>query len=413
MKILITGSNGFIGQNLLWNLKEIRNGKNRTRPGLNITEIYCYDTDSSPSDLDKFCKNCDFVFNLAGVNRPKNNAEFMKGNYDFSSLLLKLLSANHNICPVMLASSSQASLTGRFVNSEYGKSKQAGEELFFNYSAHTGAKTLVYRFPNLFGKWCKPNYNSVVATFCNAIANDLEYTVHDPATELELLYIDDLINGMLDALEGKELHCEYPKDGKNTGLEAVEDKDGRYCYVPATHRVTLGKIIDLLISFKKSSTSFAIPEMPNGSFEKKLYSAYLSYLPQSKVVFDFKPNIDNRGSFTELMQTLNCGQISINVTKPGMTRGEHWHNSKWEIFIVVSGHGLIRERRIGTNPETGEDYPVIEFEVTGKQIKAVQILPGYTHNITNLSKLENLVTLIWANESFDRDYPDTFYEKVL
>lgn len=413
MKVLVTGSNGFVGRNLVWNLKEIRDGKNRTRPNLIITEIYGFDIDSDPSALDEACERVDFVFNLAGVNRPKEMSEFVEGNYGFADRLLETLKAHHNTCPVMLSSSSQASLAGRFANSEYGKSKLLGEELFFKYAEETGAKVLVYRFPNLFGKWCKPNYNSAVATFCNAVANDLDYTVNDPKTELELLYIDDLVNEMLDALEGKEHHCEYPKDDNHDGLEAQVSADGRYCYVPTTHRATLGEIVDLLHTFKAMPQSLFMPEIPEGSFAKKLYSTYLSYLPASKMVYNFKSNVDNRGNFTELIRTLNCGQVSINVAKPGITRGQHWHNSKWEIFIVVSGHGLIQERRIGIDPETKEGYPIIEFEVTGEQMKAVQMLPGYTHNIINLSKTEDLVTVMWANEMFDESNPDTFYEPVI
>lgn len=413
MKVLVTGSNGFVGRNLVWNLKEIRDGKNRTRPDLIITEIYGFDIDSDPSALDEACERVDFVFNLAGVNRPKEMSEFVEGNYGFADRLLETLKAHHNTCPVMLSSSSQASLAGRFANSEYGKSKLLGEELFFKYAEETGAKVLIYRFPNLFGKWCKPNYNSAVATFCNAVANDLEYTVNDPKTELELLYIDDLVNEMLDALEGKEHHCEYPKDDNHDGLEAQASVDGRYCYVPTTHRATLGEIVDFLNTFRAMPQNLFMPEIPEGSFAKKLYSTYLSYLPASKMVYNFKSNVDNRGNFTELIRTLNCGQVSINVAKPGITRGQHWHNSKWEIFIVVSGHGLIQERRIGIDPETKEGYPIIEFEVTGEQMKAVQMLPGYTHNIINLSKTEDLVTVMWANEMFDESNPDTFYEPVI
>lgn len=413
MKVLVTGSNGFVGRNLVWNLKEIRDGKNRTRPNLVITEIYGYDIDSSQAALDEACERVDFVFNLAGVNRPQNIAEFAEGNYGFADRLLNTLKAHHNTCPVMLSSSVQASLAGRFADSEYGKSKLAGEELFFRYAEETGAKVLVYRFPNLFGKWCKPNYNSAVATFCNAVANDLEYTVNDPKTELELLYIDDLVNEMLDALEGKEHHCEYPKDELHSGLTAEPCAEGRYCYVPTTHHAALGEIVDLLNSFKSMPQSLFMPEIPEGSFAKKLYSTYLSYLPASEMVYNLKSSVDNRGTFTELIRTLNCGQISVNVAKPGITRGQHWHNSKWEIFIVVSGHGLIKQRRIGIDPETKEGYPVIEFEVTGEQMKAIQMIPGYTHNIINLSKTEDLVTVMWANEMFDESNPDTFYEAVV
>ena len=413
MKILVTGSNGFVGRNLVWNLKELRDGKNGTRPDLTITEIYGYDIGSTKEDLDTACSRCDFVFHLAGVNRPKETAEFMEGNYGFASVLLDTLKAHHNACPVMLASSSQASLSGRFQNSDYGKSKLAGEELFFRYAEETGAKVLVYRFPNLFGKWCKPNYNSAVATFCHAVANDLEYTVNDPKTDLELLYIDDLIEEMLDALEGKEHRCEYPKDETYNGLTAVEDPEGRYCHVPLTYHATLGEIVNLLHSFQEMPVTLCLPEIPEGSFAKKLFSTYLTYLPPSKIAYSFRSNVDSRGNFTELFRTLHCGQVSVNVAKPGITRGEHWHNSKWEIFIVVSGHGLIRMRRIGIDPETVQEYPVIEFEVTGEQMKAVQMLPGYTHSIMNLSKTENLVTVMWANEPFDGEHPDTFHEPVL
>lgn len=406
MKILVTGSDGFVGRNLVWNLKEIRDGKNRTRPGLAISEIYGYDKGSTVEELENACKRADFVFNLAGVNRPKENSEFMEGNFGFAGMLLGTLKKYGNKCPVMLSSSSQASLRGRFEGSEYGKSKLAGEELFFKYSQETGSRVLVYRFPNLFGKWCKPNYNSAVATFCNAVANDLDYTVNDPKTELELLYIDDLVGEMLDALEGAEHRCEYE------GLEVVPKLDGRYCYVPTVHNATLGKIVELLQSFKEMPSTLIMPEIPADSFAKKLYSTYLSYLPQEKMTYDFRSNVDSRGNFTELIRTMNCGQVSINVAKPGITRGQHWHNSKWEIFIVVSGHGLIQERRIGIDPETNASYPVIEFEVTGDQMKAVQMLPGYTHSITNLSETQDLVTVMWANEPFDEDHPDTFYEPV-
>ncbi len=413
MKILVTGSSGFAGQNLVWNLKEIRDGKNRTRPNLTITEIFCYDSGTAQNELDEACRHCDFVFHLAGVNRPKDQSEFMKGNFGFAAKLLETLKAQNNTCPVMFSSSSQASLTGRFADSEYGKSKLAGEKLFFKYAEETGCRVLIYRLPNLFGKWCRPNYNSAVATFCNAVANDLEYTVYDKNTELELVYIDDFINEMLDALEGKEHRCDYPSDGSHTGLEAEPSSSGRYCYVPAVHHAALGEIVDLLHSFKDMPSTLIMPEIPSGSFAKKLYSTYLSYLPPSKMVYNFKSNVDSRGNFTELIRTISCGQVSVNIAKPGITRGQHWHNSKWEIFIIVSGHGLIQERRIGINPQTGREYPVIEFEVTGEQMKAVQILPGFTHNIINLSKTENLVTVMWANERFDENYPDTFYESVI
>lgn len=413
LRILVTGSNGFVGKNLVWNLREIRDGKNRTRPNLKITKIYEYDKGNSKAELEEACENADYVFNLAGVNRPKNVSEFTEGNFCFASTLLKMLKAHHNTCPVMLSSSSQASLAGRFADSEYGKSKLAGEELFFKYALDTGAKVLVYRFPNLFGKWCRPNYNSAVATFCNAIANDLEYTVSDSATELELLYIDDLIEEMLDALEGREHRCEYPVDCNHTGLEAVADSLGRYCYVPTTYHATLGEIIHLLNSFREMPETFVMPKISDRSFAKKLYSAYQSYLPSSKVTYALKSNIDDRGNFTELIRTIGCGQISVNIAKPGITRGEHWHNSKWEIFIVISGRGRIQQRKIGIDPGTNKEYPIIECEVTGEQIKAVQILPGYTHNIVNLSETENLITVMWANEIFDESHPDTFYEPVV
>ncbi len=406
MKVLVTGSNGFVGRNLVWNLKNIRDGRNRTRENLVITEIYGYDIGSSKESLELACSRADFVFNLAGVNRPKDSKEFMEGNFGFASTLLDTLKKCGNTCPVMLASSIQASLTGRFEGSEYGKSKLAGEELFFEYGQETGAKVLVYRFPNLFGKWCKPNYNSAVATFCNAIANDLEYTVNDRNTELNLLYIDDLIEEMLDAMEGKEHRCDYSSD------KTLKSDDGKYCYVPTSHNVTLGEIVDLLNTFKSMPKNLYVPSIPDGSFAKKLYSTYLSYLPVSEMSYGFKSNVDNRGVFTELIRTLDHGQVSVNVAKPGITRGEHWHNSKWEIFIVVSGHGLIQQRRIGIDPETGKGYPVIEFEVTGEQIKAIQMIPGYTHNIINLSETQDLVTVMWANESFDPNHPDTFYEQV-
>ena len=410
---MVTGCNGFVGRNLVWNLKEIRDGKNRTRPDLLITEIYGYDTDSKPEDLAYACERVDFVYNLAGVNRPKDNSEFMEGNFGFADTLLDTLKKCGNKCPVMLSSSSQASLAGRFADSEYGKSKLAGEELFFDYGKETGAKVLVYRFPNLFGKWCKPNYNSAVATFCNAVANDLPYTVNDPSTELELLYIDDLVNEMLDALEGKEHRCNYA-GGALAGAvpEPVPDEAGAYCYVPVTHHATLGEIVDLLNTFKAMPQTLFMPEIPEGSFAKKLYSTYLSYLPPEKMAYGFQSNVDNRGNFTELIRTLSNGQVSINVAKPGVTRGEHWHNSKWELFIVVSGHALIQERRIGIDPETKQGYPLHEFEVTGDQMRAVVMLPGYTHNIINLSKTQELVTVMWANEIFDPEHPDTFYEEV-
>ena len=398
MKILVTGSKGFVGKNLTESLKNIRDGKDKTRPNLQIEEIYLYDIDSAESELETACKNTDFVFNLAGVNRPKNNSEFLKGNFEFAEKLLGTLKKYNNTCPVMLSSSVQATLEGRY-NNDYGKSKKAGEELFFNYCEETGTKVLVYRFPNLFGKWCRPNYNSAVATFCNNLANDLEITVNDPATRLELLYIDDLVAEMLDALEGREHHCDF--DGTN----AVLCTDGKYCVAPITHFVTLGEIADLLKSFKKQPETLLIPEIPDNSFAKKLYSTYLSYLPKEKIAFPLKMNIDDRGSFTELFKTANCGQLSVNISKPGITKGQHWHNTKWEFFVVVSGHGLIEQRKIGTDE-------VLRFKVNGDKIEAVHMLPGYTHNIINLSKTENLVTVMWANESFNPNKPDTFFETV-
>lgn len=399
MKILVTGAKGFVGQNLVANLKNIQQGKNRTRPALKIDEIYEYDITSTQQELDKYCAQADFVFNLAGVNRPKDQSEFMQGNFGFASTLLDTLKKHGNTCPVMLASSIQATLIGRYGESDYGKSKLAGEELFFAYAGETGAQVLVYRFPNLFGKWCRPNYNSVIATFCNNIANDLPIQVNDPNVELELLYIDDLVEEMLDALEGKAHRCNYD------GLAAQAAADGRYCYAPTTHKVTLGEIVELLDLFKAQPQSLVMPEIPYNSFAKKLYSTYLSYLPAEKTIFDLKMNQDERGSFTELLKTLSCGQFSVNISKPGITKGEHWHNSKWEFFIVVAGHGLIQERRIGSDE-------IREYEVSGDKIQAVQMLPGYTHNIINLSQTENLVTVMWANEQFDPQHPDTFGEKV-
>ena len=399
MKILVTGAKGFVGQNLVANLKNIQQGKNRTRPALQIEEIFEYDMQSTPQELDAYCAAADFVFNLAGVNRPKEQSEFMQGNFGFASTLLATLKKHGNTCPVMLSSSIQATLIGRYGESDYGKSKLAGEELFFAYAEETGAQVLVYRFPNLFGKWCRPNYNSAVATFCNNIANDLPIQVNDASVELELLYIDDLIEEMLDALEGKAHRCNYD------GLEPQPAADGRYCYAPTTHKVTLGEIVELLDLFKKQPQTLLLPEIPYNSFAKKLYSTYLSYLPAEKTIFDLKMNKDERGSFTELLKTLNCGQFSVNISKPGITKGEHWHNSKWEFFIVVAGHGLIQERCIGTDE-------VREYEVSGEKIQAVQMLPGFTHNIINLSQTENLVTVMWANEQFDAQHPDTFGEKV-
>ena len=399
MNILITGAKGFVGKNLVGNLRNIAEGKNRTRPGLSIGEIYEYDLDTDPALLDAYCAKADFVFNLAGVNRPKEQSEFMQGNFGFASALLDALKKHGNACPVMLSSSIQATLIGRYGESDYGKSKLAGEELFFSYGKETGAKVLVYRFPNLFGKWCRPNYNSAVATFCNNFANDLPIQVNDPATELELVYIDDLVEEMLDALEGQEHRCEF------SGLDAVPQEDGRYCYVPTSHKATLGKIVNLLETFKAQPQTLLMPEIPASSFAKKLYSTYLSYLPKEKVCFPLKMNVDERGSFTELIKTANCGQVSVNISKPGVTKGQHWHNSKWEFFMVVSGRALIQERKIGTDE-------VLEFEVSGDKIEAVHMLPGYTHNIINLSETENLVTVMWANESFDPQHPDTFFEKV-
>ena len=399
MNILITGAKGFVGKNLVENLKCIKDGKNTTRPELRIDEIYEYDVESDKKQLFYYCERADFVFNLAGVNRPKDDEEFMKGNFGFASELLEALKRYKNTCPVMLSSSVQATLAGRFQTSEYGKSKLAGEELFFDYSRETGAKVLIYRFPNLFGKWCRPNYNSAVATFCYNTANDLPLTINDRNTVLELLYIDDLVEGLLDALEGKAQYCEYE------GVEAKGEKDGRYAYIPVTHKVTLGEIVDTLEKFKTQPESLIMPEIPAGSFAKKLYSTYLSYLPKEKISFPLKMNVDNRGSFTELLKTTSCGQFSVNISKPGITKGEHWHNTKWEFFIVVSGKALIQERKIGTDE-------ILEFYVSGEKIEAVHMLPGYTHNIINLSDTEDLITLMWANESFDKNRPDTFFEKV-
>ena len=399
MNILITGAKGFVGKNLVENLKCIKDGKNTTRPELRIDEIYEYDVESDKKQLFYYCERADFVFNLAGVNRPKDDGEFMKGNFGFASELLETLKKYKNTCPVMLSSSVQATLAGRFQTSEYGRSKLAGEKLFFDYSKETGAKVLVYRFPNLFGKWCRPNYNSAVATFCYNTANDLPLTINDRNTVLELLYIDDLVEGLLDALEGKAQYCEYE------GVEAKGEKDGRYAYIPVTHKVTLGEIADTLEEFKTQPESLIMPEISAGSFAKKLYSTYLSYLPKEKVSFPLKMNVDNRGSFTELLKTTNCGQFSVNISKPGITKGEHWHNTKWEFFIVVSGRALIQERKIGTDE-------ILEFYVSGEKIEAVHMLPGYTHNIINLSDTEDLITLMWANESFDKNRPDTFFEKV-
>ena len=399
MNILVTGAKGFVGRNLCASLRNLREGKDRTRPSLSIEEIFEFDIDTPISQLDEFCKKADFVFNLAGVNRPKESKEFMEGNFGFASTLLNTLKKYKNTCPVMLSSSQQASLTGRFGNSEYGQSKKAGEDLFLRYREETGSKVLIYRFPNLFGKWCRPNYNSAVATFCNNIANELPIQVNDPAIELELLYIDDLIDEMLNALENKEHHCEFD------GLEVLPNPSGKYCYCETTHKVSLGKIVELLQKFHDQPQTLVIPDVPFNSFEKKLYSTYLSYLPKEKVAFPLKMNIDERGSFTELLKTTNCGQVSVNISKPGITKGQHWHHSKWEFFIVVSGHGLIQERKIGSDE-------IIEFEVSGENIQCIHMLPGYTHNIINLSETENLITVMWANESFDPLKPDTFFEKV-
>lgn len=400
MKILVTGAKGFVGRNLVSQLYNIQSGKARNYgiSGEEIT-VYEYDVDGTLEELDLYCRNADFVFNLAGVNRPKDQSEFMKGNFGFAAELLDMLKKHNNVCPVMLASSIQATLIGRYGTSDYGKSKLAGEELFFEYAKETGAKVLVYRFPNLFGKWCRPNYNSVVATFCNNIANDLPIQVNDPSTILELLYIDDLVEEMIAALSGQEHRCEFD------GVETVLKKDGRYCAVPVTHRATLGEIVGLLHTFAAQPATLVIPEIPDNSFAKKLYSTYLSYLPKEKVAFPLKMNVDDRGSFTELLRSEKCGQVSINISKPGITKGQHWHHSKWEFFMVVSGHGLIQERKIGTDE-------VIEFEVSGDKIEAVHMLPGYTHNIVNLSDTENLVTVMWANELFDLSRPDTYFEIV-
>ena len=398
MKILVTGAKGFVGKNLVCALENLKDGKDRTRPNIKIDEIYCYDVDGTPAELDEYCKNADFVFNLAGVNRPKDPAEFKAGNFGFASELLATLKKHGNKCPVMLSSSVQATLIGRY-DGEYGRSKKAGEDLFFDYSKETGAKVLVYRFPNLFGKWCRPNYNSAVATFCYNTANDLPITVTDRAITLELLYIDDLVVEMLDALENKEHRCEFD------GLTATISENGRFCFAPTTHKASLGEITDLLAEFKAQPQSLLMPEIPDNSFAKKLYSTYLSYLPKEKVAFPLKMNVDDRGSFTELLKTEKCGQFSVNISKPGITKGKHWHNSKWEFFIVVSGRGLIRERKIG-----GDE--VLEFYVSGDKIEAVHMLPGYTHEIINLSDTENLVTVMWANERFDPAHPDTFFEEV-
>ncbi len=398
MNILITGAAGFVGKNLTAALQAVKDGKDRTHPGLEIGELFLYDIDSPKELLEEACEKADFIFNLAGVNRPQNPEEFMEGNFGFASTLLDLLKKYKNTCPVLLSSSIQATCIGRY-DSDYGRSKKAGEELFFQYAEETGAKVLVYRFPNLFGKWCRPNYNSAVATFCNNIANDLEITVNDPAVQLELLYIDDLVDEMFAALEGTEHHCEFE------GIETVLSENGRYCAAPITHKVTLGEIVELLNSFKTQPETLVMPEIPYNSFAKKLYSTYLSYLPKEKVCFPLKMNVDPRGSFTELLRTEKCGQISVNISKPGITKGQHWHHTKWEFFIVVSGKGLIQMRKIGSDE-------VLNFEVSGEKIEAVHMLPGYTHNIINLSDTEDLVTVMWANELFDPNKPDTFFEVV-
>ena len=406
MKILVTGAKGFVGKNLCAQLNNIKEGKAKCYGDLTISTVYEYDIDSTVEDLDKYCADCDFVFNLAGVNRPQTPEEFMQGNFGFASLLLDTLKKHNNTCPVMISSSIQATLAGRFGTSEYGKSKKAGEELMFEYGQETGAKVLVYRFPNLFGKWCRPNYNSAVATFCNNIANDLPIQVNDRSVEMELLYIDDLVDEMIAALKGNEHRCDYD------GIDVVPvipgstgDLTGRYCYCPVTHKITLGEIVDLIYSFADQPKTLMIPEIPENSFAKKLYSTYLSYLPKEKVSFPLKMNVDDRGSFTELVHTLNSGQVSINISKPGITKGQHWHNTKWEFFIVVSGHGLIQQRRIGSDE-------VLNFEVSGDKIEAVHMLPGYTHNIINLSETENLVTVMYCNEIFNPNKPDTYFEPV-
>lgn len=398
MKVLVTGAKGFVGKNLCQALKNIRDGKDRTYPNLLVEDVFEFDIDTDPALLDGYCKEADFVFNLAGINRPQNIEEFMQGNFGFASTLLDALKKQNNTCPVMISSSIQATCIGRY-DSDYGRSKKAGEELMFAYAEKTGAKVLVYRFPNLFGKWCRPNYNSAVATFCNNIANDLPIQVNDRTIQLELLYIDDLVDEMLLALEGKEHHCDFD------GIETVLCENGKYCAVPVAHKATLGEIVDLLYAFADQPKTLVMPEIPQNSFAKKLYSTYLSYLPKEKAAFGLKMNVDDRGSFTELLKTASCGQFSVNISKPGITKGQHWHNTKWEFFIVVSGEGLIQQRKIGSDD-------VLEFRVSGEKIEAVHMLPGYTHNIINLSKTENLVTVMWANEAFDPNKPDTFWEKV-
>ncbi len=404
MNILVTGAKGFVGKNLVANLSNIKEGKDRTRR-IQIDQVYAYDLDTGEALLDGFCRDADFVFHLAGVNRPEDPSAFMEGNYGFTRRLLQKLREYHSKAPVMVSSSIQAVPAGRYVGSAYGQSKLAGEGLVFQYGAQAGVKVLIYRFPNLFGKWCRPNYNSAVATFCHAVANDLEYTVNNRDTQLELLYIDDLVEELLDALEGREHRCEYQ------GLDPVGKDGGRYCYAPKTYRVTLGEVVDLLQSFRKMPETLLLPDMPEGSFAGKLYSTYLSYLPKGRIAYGLRMNRDERGVFTELLRTTSCGQVSVNIARPGSIRGQHWHNSKWEIFIVVSGHALIQERRVGVD-ENGMPYPVLEFEVWGGQMQAVQMLPGYTHNIINLSQTQDLVTVMWANEPFDQRHPDTYFEKV-
>ena len=398
MNILVTGARGFVGQNLVQTLYAIKDGKDKTHPNIAIDEIYEFDIDGQLSDLDYYCKNANFIFNLAGVNRPQGNEEFMQGNFEFASNLIKLLEKHNNKATIMLSSSIQATCIGRY-NSDYGRSKKAGEDLIFDYAKANNIKSLIYRFPNLFGKWCRPNYNSVVATFCNNIANDLPIQVNDRNVELELLYIDDLLEEMIRALENKEHHCEFD------GVEAIANDNGKYCFVPTTHKVTLGEIVDLLQSFSEQPKTLMLPEIPDNSFSKKLYSTYLSYLPERKIAFPLKMNCDNRGSFTEILKSENCGQFSVNISKPGITKGQHWHHTKWEFFIVVSGHGLIQERKIGSDE-------IINIEVTGDEMKAIHMLPGYTHNIINLSETENLVTVMWVNECFDPNKPDTYFEEV-
>ena len=412
MNILITGARGFLGRNLTENLKTLKDGRNKTRPSIAVGEIYEYDLDNTLAELDEYTAKADFVFHLAGVNRPKDPAEFRQGNFGFTDTLLELLEKHQNRCPVLISSSVQATLQGRFGTSEYGLSKKAGEDRVFAYGAATGARVLVYRFPNLAGKWVRPEYNSAIGTFCHHMANDLPITVNDPSVELELLFVEDLIEAFYDALEGKERHCEYPEAGTPKtdggvydGLTPKPEKDGRFCYAPVTHKATLGRIVELLHIFRDQPKTLVMPEIAPGSFEKKLYSMYLSYLPKEKAVFDLKMNTDERGSFTELLKTEKCGQFSVNISKPGITKGQHWHNSKWEFFIVVKGHARIEERKLGTDE-------VMTFDVSGERIQAVHMLPGYTHNITNLSDTEELVTLMWANEPFDPAHPDTFFEKV-